>query len=447
MKKVLCRFFAVFLCVPVVLAQLKQAPPSAPPDERYKADILVIVGHPDDDIEVAAYLAKMIEEQHKRVAVIYGTRGNSGGNAVGYEQGAALADVREMESRHSLASYGVTHAWFLRGLDSPGGDVLHSLETWGHGAALEEVVRLVRLTRPEVILTWLPDYVVGENHDDHQASSVLANEAFDLAGNPVVFPEQVEAPRNRLTISNYGEGLRPWQPKKIYYFSDATHSEFYNGKGPQYPTNGMSPSKHMPYSKVASDAWSFYQTQNDFTEQQLKEFVETPVRLIFGRSLVGGTATSDVFEGIKDAPVRYTGPRPYQPPARSGVSLELGGPWAFYRQFWQVHNIEHLANLFSPEAGAGPGETLWVPLIVHNDTDTPQQVTLQSSMPAGWTEEPGPMIYPVAAHDSYPISVYVIAPQSHKGTWQKLTWNAQANDSTAGTVTLRVNVVSNGLPQ
>ena len=105
---------------------------------------------------------------------------------------------------------GILDVWFLNCPDTPGKDVLHSLETWGHGASLEQVVRLVRLTRPEVILTWLPVYVAGENHDDHQAAGVLATEAFDLAGDPVAFPEQVEGPRDRTTISNYGEGLHPW---------------------------------------------------------------------------------------------------------------------------------------------------------------------------------------------------------------------------------------------
>src|ERR1700739_3397950 len=134
-----------------------QAPALPESDGRYKVDILLVVGHPDDDIEVAAYLAKAIEQGHKRAAVVYMTRGNSGGNAVGLEQAKALADVREMEARHSLASYGITNAWFLGGSDTPGGDVLHSLEAWGHGQALEEVVRLVRLTRPAGIFTLLAD--------------------------------------------------------------------------------------------------------------------------------------------------------------------------------------------------------------------------------------------------------------------------------------------------
>ena len=81
----------------------------------------------------------------------------------------------------------------------------------------------------------MPNYVVGENHEDHQAAGVLATEAFDLAANPLAFPEQVEAPRERLGIGNYGEGLRPWQPKKIYYFSDTTHFDFLHGKGPGIP--------------------------------------------------------------------------------------------------------------------------------------------------------------------------------------------------------------------
>src|SRR5207248_850516 len=280
---VLVVLFLSFVSVGIGRAQSRTASPIPEPDSRYKVDILVVVGHPDDDVEVAAYLAKVIEQQHKRAAVVYMTRGNSGGNAAGQEQAHALADIREMEARQSLASYGINLAWFLHGSDTPGADVLHSLEQWGHGKALDEVVRLVRITRPEVILAWMPNYVVGENHEDHQGAGVLATEAFDLAANPLAFPEQVEAPRDRLNISNYGEGLRPWQPKKIYYVSDAIHFDFFKGKGPEYPTNDTSPSRRIPYSRIAAEAWESYKTQNDFTDAQLKEFTEEPVRLILDR--------------------------------------------------------------------------------------------------------------------------------------------------------------------
>jgi len=441
--------FAVvlFLVSLVQLAHAQAAAPAPEPDRRYKVDILVIVAHPDDDTEVAAYLAKAIEQEHKRAAVVYTTRGNSGGNAVGQEQANALADIREMEARHSLASYGVTLAWFLHGSDTPGADVLHSLEAWGHGNALDEVVRLVRLTRPEVILTWMPNYVIGENHEDHQAAGVLATEAFDMAANPLAFPEQVEAPRYRTNINNYGEGLRPWQPKKIYYFSDADNKDFLKGKGPEYATIDISPSRKIPYSRIAVEAWSFYKTQqSDFSDADLKQLSEAPLRLLFGKSLVGGSATADIFEGIKPGPIPYVKPRGYLPPEQK-LALRLGGPWAFYHAFWLAHNIEHLADLYSPQAQVGPGESLWVPLLIRNDTDSPLQVELHSVLPAGWSQKPDAVQYSVAAHDSYAIQLTITSPESQKGTWQALSWNAQSNGKDIGRVTLRVDVAANYLPQ
>ena len=58
---------------------------------------------------------------------------------------------------------------------------------------------------------------------------------------------------------------------------------------------------------------------------------------------------------------------------RPSLALELGGPWAFYRSFWQAHGIEHLAKLYAPEAQVVAGEKLWVPLIIRNDTDSSQR--------------------------------------------------------------------------
>ena len=443
-----CCVLAAWLLTIPAGAQTTQAPPNLPPDARYKVDILVVVGHPDDDTEVTSYLAREVEQRHRRVGVVYGTRGNSGGNAVGYEQSKALADAREMEARHSLVSYGISHAWFLHGPDTPSEDVLHSLETWGHGESLEEVVRLVRLTRPEVILTWLPNYVDGENHSDHQAAGVLATEAFDLAGNPLAFPEQVAAPRDRSNISNYGEGLRPWQPKKIYYFSDAIHSEFYKGNGPEYPASDISPSRHIPYSKVGELAWAPYQTQGDYTPEQLKEVMETPVRFIFGKSLVGGTPTGDIFEGTRPGAIPYHRAAGYEPLPRPPVSIELGGPWAFYRQFWQAHDIQHLARLYAPETGVAPEEKLWVPILIHNDTDATQQVTLSPTLPAGWSSTPQAQVYMVAAHDTYPASIWVLAPASaQKDAWLNLTWKAQSEGKDIGSVTLRGHVDKQHMPQ
>jgi LmbE family N-acetylglucosaminyl deacetylase len=437
-----------------VAAEIPKAPPAPAPDERYKADILLIVAHPDDETAVSGYLAKAIFDEHRRVAVIFGTRGDGGGDAMGNAQAAALGAEREIEARRALAYFGVMNVWFLNGPDTPGQDVLRSLETWNHGASLGQAVRLVRLTRPEVILTWLPAYVAGENHDDHQAAGVIATEAFDLAGDATAYPEQVSAPRDRQTISNLTEGLLPWQPKKLYYFSDASHSDFQEGKGPKYATDGMSPARKSPYYRLAAEEMAFHLTQGD-TGQAAKEalakgdfkYFLDPIRLVFGKSLVKSTVTGDIFEGVEPAPIPFARVHGYEAPQRAGVSVELGGPWAFYQQFCPAHNVGHVAQLLSPEVAIAPGERLHVPLLIHNGTGEAQEVKLTVALPAGWTEVTGTAIYSVRPRESYPVQVFLASPQKDTPAWREITWKAESRGQSVGSITLRVNTANGGLPQ
>ena len=83
---------------------------SAPqPDDRFKADILVVIAHPDDDSAAAAYLARAVFDQGKRVAVVYTTDGKGGNNQIATERGAALGAVRQIEARTALAALGINH--------------------------------------------------------------------------------------------------------------------------------------------------------------------------------------------------------------------------------------------------------------------------------------------------------------------------------------------------
>ena len=237
----------------VTLAQI----PS--PDERYKADILLVVAHPDDDTVVSSYLARAIFDQHRRVAVVFCTPGDSGSNSEGREHARALGLVREIEARRAMSALGITNVWFLNGRDTASQDVLLSLASWPSASVLEQTVRIVRLTRSEVVMTWLPSSVAGENHGDHQASGVIATEAFDMAGDPTVFPSQVAAPLRQ--YENAFEGLSPWQPKKLYYLTDAFDTGFFRGHGPEYDGKDVSPSKHISYLQVAARSAAAYYTQ------------------------------------------------------------------------------------------------------------------------------------------------------------------------------------------
>ena len=187
-------FCIVALFVGTLAAQTPKSPPATQPDDRFKADVLLIVAHPDDETGVSGYLAQLLD-QHKRVAAVYLTHGEAGHNHMGPERATALGAVREMELRHAMTKLGIDNVWFLGWPRHP--ELRMFCNRWRIGITerrLEEVVRMVRLTRPEVIVTWLPAFFIGENHGDHQAAGVLATEAFDMAGDPSVFPAQLAAP-------------------------------------------------------------------------------------------------------------------------------------------------------------------------------------------------------------------------------------------------------------
>src|SRR5437764_12066826 len=90
----------VICCLSALLFAQDRSNPK--PDERFKTDLLVVVAHPDDETEIAAYMARAIFDEGKRVAVDFGTRGNEGGNAEGQEHAAALGTIREIEARRTL---------------------------------------------------------------------------------------------------------------------------------------------------------------------------------------------------------------------------------------------------------------------------------------------------------------------------------------------------------
>jgi len=435
-------------------ADHKTAPVRRGSDDRFKADLLLVIAHPDDETgDIGGYLARAIFDQHRRVAVVCTTRGDGGGDSVSNNRGAALGAKREIEARQAFTYLGISDVWFV-GAPDTGGGVLSSLERWNHGLVLGEVVRIMRLTRPEVVLTWLPDYVAGENHGDHQASSVIATEAFDLAGDPTAFPEQITA-----------EGLGSWQPQKIYYFSDAfdaggywiNHApkpspfrkNFLEGTGPTYLPTEISPSRHVSYARLCAEETAFYLTQSGgsiakkaLERDDLKLF-EFPVHIIFGKSLVGGSTTGDVFEAVKAEAIPFPGRQAFQLVDTEKALLSFGGSWQFYRNFWQVHNIEHLAQLLpTPEVAVESGEQLHVPLILCNRAEEAETLHLQSVLPDGWIDHTSYDRYPVEPRTCYPIFAVIDVLATEPSGWKELTWKLDANGQELGTIMLRVEVVA-----
>jgi LmbE family N-acetylglucosaminyl deacetylase len=456
------RLFVVltFFCVSARAAQEPKTLPAA--DERYKADILLVVAHPDDEGAATAYLARALDE-HKRVAVVIATRGSSGANEAGAEQATALGAIREIEARNALTMLGITNVWFLDGKDTASQNVLQSLGNWGHGEALEQLVRLVRLTRPEVMLTFLPGTFIGEDHGDHQASGVLATEAFDLAGDPATFPEQVAGPANRREL--FLENLRPWQPKKIYYFPDADREDIFRGKGPDYSVKEISKVTKQPYWRISLDSFRVHQTQAKSFSDKIAQMDEAQIEkmasgdgwtddmhFVLGKSLVGGSATGDVFEGVTAGAIPFARPDVSTEPARPELSMELGGPWSFYGEFRRAHGLTNLPHPEPPEIALQTPGTLVVPLWVRNRTTKIQEVVLSTVLPAGWTAQSGTGKFSVAAKQAagarIEVSLPALAENGEKKTEpQEVTVHGEVNGQSIGEIKLRVELRKRALPQ
>jgi LmbE family N-acetylglucosaminyl deacetylase len=454
----LLRIMAMLLATTTIVAAQTPTPNPTPPllkpDERLKVDVLLVVAHPDDETGVVPYLVQLID-QHKHVAVVYTTHGEAGHNNMGPERAQSLGVVREMELRHALESVGINNVWFLSGRDTPSQNLLQSLANWRHGDVQEQMVRMVRLTRPEVIITWMPGFFVGENHGDHQAAGVLATEAFDSAGDPSVFPAQLAGPTK--VNETLLDGLQPWQAKKLYYFPDSA-DDIFKGTGPTYETNGTSRALKIPYWRAGFETFKYHLTQYRSYIEGLKKMDEKQVAeqeknwggegsFVFGKSLVPGRATADVFEGIKQGRIAFVAParEAYEQPA--ALSVELGGPWGFYEKFRRAHGITKLPKASGPEIAIKRGSTLTVPLELHNHSDAARNIAIAVKLPEGWTTQTGIGNLTLDPQSDYYWQVLLDAPKSETKERQQIECTATADGKTLATIKISVQLRNGGLPQ
>src|SRR5215475_13877818 len=163
--------------------------------------VLYVAAHPDDEnTQVIAYLAR---GRGYRTAYLSLTRGDGGQNLLGPQLREQLGVARTEELLAARRLDG-GRQYFTRANDfGYSKDYRETLQIWDRQAVLADIVRVIRIFRPDVIVTrFSPE--PGPTHGHHTASVVLAVEAFKLAGDPQAFPEQL------------GE-LTPWQPVRILH--------------------------------------------------------------------------------------------------------------------------------------------------------------------------------------------------------------------------------------
>ncbi|GAA5503753.1 mycothiol S-conjugate amidase [Deinococcus xinjiangensis] len=298
MKKWLVSITLALACV--AAAEQTPAKPSAPAGpgsyggtvsglDLMDVDFMFIGAHPDDDGGVGATFARYALDGGYRGTVITLTGGEGGGNATGRETGRALGLIREEEERRSLAMLGIDSPHFMGLRDFY--FTLSADETekmWGGQKFVCDVIRIVRLRRPEIVVTMWPG---PGTHGQHQMAARAATLAYNYAGDASYCPELTK------------EGIQPFTPLKLYYYPpDAASTTL------SVPSDDISRKARVRYADLRNMAQYNYRTQGWDTFSSLPAKAATPdtFMLIASRVPVPDQETSllDGMFGPSATPVR-----------------------------------------------------------------------------------------------------------------------------------------------
>jgi LmbE family N-acetylglucosaminyl deacetylase len=262
---------------------------------NFLGSVLYVAAHPDDEnTRLISYLANKV---HARTAYLSLTRGDGGQNLIGPEIRELLGVIRTQELLAARRIDGGTQR-FTRANDF--GYSKHPDETlaiWNKNEVLSDVVLAIRQFKPDVIINRFDHRSPGSTHGHHTSSAMLSFEAFDVAGNPNRYPEQVE---------NYGT----WQPKREFFntswwfygsqekFDAADKTNLLNvDVGVFYPSSGLS------NTEIASLSRSQHKSQgfgNTGTRGSQTEYIE----------LIKGDLPKDksnLFDGVNTTWTRVEG--------------------------------------------------------------------------------------------------------------------------------------------
>lgn len=221
-------------------ARLLQEQRQAGPSRR----VLMIGAHPDDeDTELLTILSRG-EGMH--TAYLSLTRGDGGQNLIGQELGPALGVIRTEEL---LAARRVDggEQFFTRAFDYGFSKTKEeAFRFWPHDSLLKDVVRVIRRFRPQVVISvWSGTPADGHGH--HQASGVIAREAYLAAGDPTRFPEL-----------GTEEHLAAWRAAKFYHSTrgSPTSSTLTFDGGAVDPATGFT------YHQIAVESRDQHRSQN-----------------------------------------------------------------------------------------------------------------------------------------------------------------------------------------
>jgi len=191
-----------------VLAQAKEQKPDTPVEKWTRKTVMLIGAHADDDALSHGTLA-MLQSHGNQVYVVTLTTGNVGTQDPNLSR-TQLAQIRRQEELAALAELGIPGEHCINlGYD----DGL--LEFEDRKAVVENLVRLIRKLRPDVLFAWDP----GKNYQrwhksDHRAAAYLAADAARAAMWRLLFEGQI-----------IQEGLKEYMIPEYLFYNDYDHED------------------------------------------------------------------------------------------------------------------------------------------------------------------------------------------------------------------------------
>ena len=241
--------------------------------------VLYIAAHPDDEnTRLIAYLAN---EKKYETAYLSATRGGGGQNFIGthLKENLGLIRTHELLQARNI-DRGIQ--FFTSAVDfgySKGPD--ETLEFWDEDKILYDFVWIIRKFRPDVLVTRF-NQTPGITHGHHTASAILAQKAFNISGDPAIYPDQLKF-------------VKPWKSKRIFW---NTSSRFFNldsydnDKMLKVDVGLFNNYLGKSYNEIASESRSMHKSQAFGALRrrgsEIELFVQTQ----------GSVAENDMMEGI-----------------------------------------------------------------------------------------------------------------------------------------------------
>jgi len=329
---------------------------------------LYIAAHPDDEnTRLISYLSN---ERKVRTGYLSLTRGDGGQNLIGPELRAPLGVIRTQELLAARELDG-GEQFFTRANDfgySKSPD--ETLEIWDEEKVLADMVWVIRKFRPDIIINRFDHRTSGTTHGHHTSSAMLSMRAFDMAGDPKAYPEQLEY-------------VDVWTPQRLYFntswwfygsreaFQEADKSNLTSVDiGVYYPLLGTS-NNEIAYAARSKHRCQGFGTelrrgeQSDYIELIKGEWGEDqkdifdPIDISWER-LYGGTGISNL---IKIAEQTYDPQKPEEIlPLLLQIRTEIA---SLDDPYWREVKLKEIENLIKACAG------LYLEAVTDEATATP----------------------------------------------------------------------------